>query len=343
MNKNKNTLFFKYTYKFLHEYLVRDLNRSEKTEISYTDALTLFRRYSKSEYGLDIDKLQFFHITKDFVLGFRIWLLEKQKNKPQTVNQRIAALNSYLQFAAGEDISLSSIRISIGTIPSLRTQKPNVEGISVEALKAIFEAIPNTRLGRRNLSFLVLLYDSGARISEILGLKTIDLQLDGKYPHVHLFGKGKKTREVPLGQSTVKLLKNYIKEIQRSTENGSDYLFQINRKGICGPLSYDCVDKFLKIYGKIAEKSCSDVPKKLSLHKFRHAKALHMVENNIPLPIIAEFLGHENISTTMIYGKPTMEMIRDALSKSQEIEQKVAKKDYSEYEKRRLQLCGIRK
>lgn len=171
MNRNENPLFYEYTYKFLHEYLVNQLNRSKQTEASYTDALTLLNRYSIDSKNLGIDKLRFSHITKDFILDFRIWLLEKQKNKPQTVNQRIAAINSYLSFATSENISLSSIRISIANIPRLRTQKPKVEGISVKALKAIFDAIPNTKKGRRNLTLLVLLYDSGARISEILNLK----------------------------------------------------------------------------------------------------------------------------------------------------------------------------
>jgi integrase/recombinase XerD len=343
MSSRKSPLFFIYTYKFLHEYLVRDLCRSEKTEISYTDALTLFRRYSTNEHRLDIDKLQFSHITKDFVLDFRSWLITKQENKPQTVNQRIAAINSYLQFAAGEDIALSSVRISIASIPMLRTEKPQVEGIGLNALKAIFDAIPNTQRGRRDLAFLVLLYDSGARISEILTLRTKDLQMDGQYPHVHLFGKGQKNREVPLGKSTVTLLMGYIQELQNTEELSSDLLFHIKRKRVIGPISYDCVDKFIKKYANTAREFCPEVPKNVTAHMFRHAKAFHMLENAIPISIISKFLGHEDISTTMLYAKPSVEMIRNALENSQGIELKAKKKDYSEYERRRLELCGIRK
>jgi site-specific recombinase XerD len=269
MKKYKSPLFFKYTYKFLHEYLVNNLNRSRQTEDSYTDALTLFNRYSIAQKGLGIDKLRFDHISKDFILDFRVWLSEKQNNKPQTVNQRIAAINSYLRFASGENISLSSIRISIANIPRLRAQKPKVEGISVKALKTIFDSIPNTKKGRRNLTLLVLLYDSGARINEILKLKVKDIQLNQQYSHLYLLGKGNKSREVPLSKATVKLLKNYIKEFKGKVPNPDEYMFHIARGNIITPLSYDCVDKFLKKYGKIASKNCSEVPLKLSLHKFR--------------------------------------------------------------------------
>jgi len=343
MNSRQSPLFFSYTYKFLHEYLVKDLGKSEKTEISYTDALTLFRRYSTNEHSLDIDKLQFSHITKDFILDFRSWLIAKQGNKPQTANQRIAAINSYLHFAAGEDIALSSVRISIATIPMLRAEKPQVEGISLNALKAIFDAIPNIPRGRRDLAFLVLLYDSGARISEILTLRTEDLQMDGQYPHVHLFGKGQKNREVPLGKSVVTLLKGYIQELQNTEKLSSDLLFHLKRKKDIGPMSYDCVSKFIKKYADAARESCPEVPVNVTAHMFRHAKAFHMLENTIPISIISRFLGHENISTTMVYAKPSIEMIRNALEHSQGIEQKAKKKDYSEYERRRLELCGIRK
>lgn len=343
MNRRQSPLFFSYTYKFLHEYLVEGLGRSEKTEISYTDALTLFHRYSTNVYSLDIEKLQFSHITKDFILDFRSWLITEQGNKPQTINQRIAAINSYLQFAAGENIALSSVRISIASIPMLRAEKPQVEGISLNALKAIFDAIPNILRGRRDLVFLVLLYDSGARISEILSLRIKDLQLDGQYPHVHLFGKGQKNREVPLGKSAVILLKGYIQELQNTEKFSSELLFHIKRKKDVNSMSYDCVNKFIKKYADAAREFCPEVPENVTAHMFRHAKAFHMLENTVPISIISRFLGHENISTTMIYAKPSIEMIRKALENSQDIEQKAKKKDYSEYERRRLDLCGIRK
>lgn len=154
------------------------------------------------------------------------------------------------------------------------------------------------------------------------------MQLNQQYSHLHLLGKGNKFREVPLSIATVKLLKNYIKEFKSKNYNSNDFLFQIVRNDKAYPLSYDCVNKLLKKYGKEASKHCCEVPNIITLHAFRHAKALHMVENGIPLPIISKFLGHENISTTMIYGEPTVEMIRQALKKAENINIESNKKNY---------------
>ena len=193
----RRQLFFSKTWDFLNVYLARQAKRSPDTIESYRDSLTIFKNYLTDELGKSIGTFQFSECTKDCIYNFREYLLEKG-SKPSTVNVRVAAIRSYLNYAADMDISIQSVALAISQISPCKTVKKEKPILSEEALAAILAAPPDSRFGVRDRTILVLLYDTAVRISELLNIKLSDIALETKYPSLFITGKGNKERSIQL-------------------------------------------------------------------------------------------------------------------------------------------------
>jgi integrase/recombinase XerD len=171
----------------------------------------------------------------------------------------------------------------------------------------------NTKNGRRDLTLLSLIYDSGARVQEIADLKVCNIRLSSP-SIVKLTGKGNKSRVVPLMKQMAKLLGKYIEENQLTEVNTKDY-----------PLFFNCsknkltragIAYIIKKYTGPARKEYPELfPDKISPHCFRHSKAIHLLQSGVNLVYIRDFLGHVDIQTTEIYARVDSEMKRKALEK----------------------------
>ncbi len=164
-----------------------------------------------------------------------------------------------------------------------------------------------TAVGRRDICFLSLLYDTGARVSEILSLKARSVRLDSP-AKVILYGKGRKLREVPLLPNTALHLNRYMQEQRLTAPKNLDRVLFVNRQG--NPLTRAGAAYILQKYVQMA-----DVSSHVSPHVFRHTKAMHMLESGINIFYIKDFLGHEDIATTEVYAKASIETQRHALEK----------------------------
>ena len=176
---------------------------------------------------------------------------------------------------------------------------------------------------------LILLYDTGARVQELSDLNLSSLHLEATNPYVTLIGKGRKSRNVPLMEKTVKHFEVYLKEFHpRSNENP---LFYSSLDGKPHRLSTDSISLVLKTAADNARKTCNDVPGNVHCHLIRKTKAMDLYKNGVPLPFIMQLLGHESMSTTSgFYAFATLEMMSDAMNKatpSLENEDKLWKKD----------------
>lgn len=165
----------------------------------------------------------------------------------------------------------------------------------------------SSRIGRWDLCFLSLLYDTGARVSEILSLKVRDIHLSDP-AKVILYGKGWKLREVPILPNTVLHLQQYVAEYDLSVPEKLDRTLFVNRQG--NPLTRAGAAYILSKYVQMA-----GVDVHVSPHVLRHTKAMHLLEAGINIFYIKNFLGHENILTTEVYAKASIEMQRHALEK----------------------------
>ena len=176
--------------------------------------------------------------------------------------------------------------------------------MSETALKTMLEQPePATRCGRRDRFLMILLYDTGARMQEILDLKLKDLHLKDQTPCIYLTGKGNKTRPVRLMEKTIEHLQGYLKDVSsKTTTTRITISFTPLDGGQKGRMSEDNVSYFLKRYATAAHQVCSEVPLQMHAHLFRHTRAMHLYQAGIPLSYIKDFLGHVSINTTDIYA-----------------------------------------
>ena len=185
-----------------------------------------------------------------------------------------------------------------------------------DSLHAILaEPDTSTRQGRRHLTILTVLYDTAARVSEIIGVKICDVRLETP-ASITLHGKGGKIRTVPLMKQTVCLLKDYLAENRIDTRVQGDLplFFNVHRR----KLTRSGITYIVQKYAGEANNGNPDVPPKITPHVLRHTKAVHLVQANVHPIYIRDYLGHADISTTGIYARADNETKREVLERASE-------------------------
>jgi len=339
-SKTKSPLVFSFAHEFITVHLPQRLARSEATVSSYIDSLTLFRRYALETQSLGLDDFHFSAVTVAFMLDFRIWLLQHKKEKPQSVNHRFCLVRNYLKYCGRQDISLASLHLDLMEVPRLRYDKPSEEALPEEAIALILRMPDDSRKGIRNRLFMILLYETAARVAELLSLKVCNVFIDCEAPHIALLGKGSKRRVIPISKNTCDHIRLYC-HLFHPCGSSIPYLFYHTIKGVAGMLSHDCVETFLDKYAVMAHECDPEVPEHIHSHLFRRSKASHLSENGIGLPVVSRFLGHAEISTTMVYVRPNQQKIREAVEKNSS-NYELLESEAKEYERLRAHLCGIR-
>ena len=197
------------------------------------------------------------------------------------------------------------------SIPVKKTEKPLVQHLTPEAMKLRLEQ-PNrhSAKGRRDLTLMSTLYDTGARVQEIIDVTVCDVILDTPAV-IMLTGKGKKTRRVPIMKNTIKLLQVYLSENKLDEDRKSQYpLFTNNQHN---KLTREGISYIIAKYAKSARDSSTIVPPKVKPHMFRHSKAMHLLHAGVNLIYIRDFLGHVDEKTTEIYSRTDTEVKRKAI------------------------------
>lgn len=189
--------------------------------------------------------------------------------------------------------------------------------MSEDAVHAILRQ-PDThsKKGLRDQFFMILMYDSAARIQEMLDLRICDIKI-GRSPTATLFGKGSKIRTIPLMAETIGHFLNYYNVYHPGEDHYSQKtLFYIEQHGIRHPMSDDNVRKFLEKYGNAARKICPEVPGNIHPHLWRHSRAMHLYQHGMDLTLISQWLGHANLETSLVYAHADTEQKRRAIEKS---------------------------
>ena len=167
----------------------------------------------------------------------------------------------------------------------------------------------NTENGLRHRVILTLLYDSGCRVQELCDMTIRDIQIEDN-PTVRLHGKGNKYRTVAIARNTAKLVSEYIKRQRRTVS--ADQPLVVNQR--LGKLSRDGVNYIIRKYVHEIQRKDPSFPE-IHAHGFRHSKAMHMLEAGINIVYIRDFLGHEDISTTMVYIRADNRLKTEAVNK----------------------------
>ena len=341
MKKSEKKLFFSLTYEFLEVYMRIQMLRSSATIESYRDALTVFRRYLRDELHMRVDAFGFVDCTRDLVLGF-MEHLSAVGNKPGTRNQRLAALKSYLWFAAEKDMTLQSVAIAVGRVKSCRDPKKDKPILDEQAIKLLLDAPPNTRIGIRDRTILILLYDSAARLDEILSLRKADLFLSTDSPCIRVVGKGQKERVIGLAERTSAHLKQYLSVFHAKDSPETDLLFYTTIKEQTGKMSEANVERFLKKYAEQVREEYPDIPKRVHPHMLRRTRATGLYRDGVDLSIVSRFLGHAQLETTRIYATPSVEMMRRAIAKMPMTSLDEAPAWDADTDAMMAKLCGLR-
>lgn len=296
--------------RFLTSHLAGLRGASSNTVTSYRDTFKLLIIYLRDQKAIPPEKLTLNRIDVEIITGFLNWLESHRQNCVSTRNQRLAAISSFYTWMQSQEPALMARCQDIVTIPVKKRTQTGVHHLTIEQTRCLLNAPDRTtRSGRRDATLLATLYDTGARVQELVDLTVGDVRLQ-KPAAITLTGKGRKTRHVPLGTNTAALLANYLTEFRLDMPgcDGNPVFFnQQHAKLSRGGVAW--------IIGKY--RTNMDAPDlaqvKISPHVLRHSKAMHLYEAGIPLPYIRDILGHVDLSTTEIYARVSTETKRKAL------------------------------
>jgi len=310
----KPTNFAKYLTEFLSDYLVSQKNASKNTIYSYRDTFKLLIRYCQEVKNISAEQITMNVLTDKLIIDFLQWLETDRNCSISTRNQRLAAIHSFFRYVQAEDPTGIFYFQKVIAIPIKKTTKKIVGYLTVKEMKLLLEQPDkHTPKGRRALTLMSLLYDSGARVQELIDLRVCDVKLE-ELPIIILTGKGSKTRRVPILKNTASLLKNYLFENDLEKDWKNEYpLFTNNQNH---KLTREGVNYIIRKYIKLARESSTTIPLKVNAHMFRHSKAMHLLQAGINLIYIRDFLGHVDLKTTEIYARADTENKRKAIEKS---------------------------
>jgi integrase/recombinase XerD len=296
--------------RFFCDYLMNQRNVSPRTIAAYRDTFRLLLRELQTQSGKSASELEFPDLDAPAVLAFLRSIEKDRGNSIRTRNARLAAIRAFANYAASEETSFLATARQIRVIPMKRFDRPLIGFLSREEIQAILDAPTlDTWSGRRDRAMLTALYNTGARVSEIIAVRMKDICLDAA-PSMTLHGKGRKERVVPLWKSTACLLRHWIKE----TDSEKDAPLFPGCRG--QPLSRSGVEERLRRAVKSASAKCPSFSKRpISPHTFRHTTAMHMLQSGVDITVIALWLGHESISTTHMYIEADLAMKQKALDR----------------------------
>lgn len=307
----KNNLPY-YFNLYLNEYLATQKNVSKHTLLAYKYTFNGFLLFCVNIKNISINNISLDTFNNEIISQFLTYLEEEKHNSTATRNNKLKNIKSFLKFVYPYESSRMLQIQNILNIPIKKDTDKPVEYMTVDVLKILLEQPKTATInGRRDLTLLATLYDTGARVSELINLKVRDVKFD-KTTTIRLFGKGSKVRIVPVIGNTSDLLKQYFKE--HNLENNSDsYVFVSKLKQ---QLTEPGVKYIIEKYRSLAENVSPLVPKNIYPHMFRHSKAMHLLESGVNYIYIRDFLGHSNIKTTEIYAKISVEQKRKALNEA---------------------------
>jgi integrase/recombinase XerD len=309
----KLTDFAKTLTQYLSQYLPGHRNVSTNTIKSYRDTFKQLLTFCNTELNISPEFLTLDKIKTETIQNFLLWLEKSKGISINTRNQRLAAIHSFYRYVQLENPQIMFECQKILCIPFKKREIKPIDFLTQESIKILFEQPDtNTQKGRRDLTMMVLLYDTGARIQELIDLKVGNIRLS-KPATVLLTGKGNKKRYVPIMGRTIDLIKNYLVE-NHLLDNGKQnhpLFYNSGRQPFTRPGITYILEKNLKkakeLYPEIL------FPDKLKPHMMRHTKAIHLLEAGVNLIYIRDLLGHVNVSTTEHYAKTNSEIKRKAL------------------------------
>jgi len=293
---------------FLTEYLTQVRGYSLHTVHSYRDALCSLLRHLQKKHGIVPNRVAVADLSAENVLGFLNELQCSRQNSDATRNQRLTAIRTFAVYLQKKDPTLTSDLTGLLAIPSKRTTRQVLGFLTRDEMDAVLEAPDaDTWSGKRDRALFAAMYNTGARVSEIVGMLVSDVTLTSG-GMLQLRGKGRKERALPLWKRTVTTLRKWIVANHLQKEQP---LFA-NARGQA--MTRSGVEKRLREAVRKAGETCPSIrAKRVSPHTLRHTTAMHLLQSGVDITVIAMWLGHENIETTHRYITADLELKEKAL------------------------------
>ena len=311
-----SAFFWSSAFEFINNELPVIRKQRFNTVEAYRHSINVYIDFLESEKSVKRKDICYQDFNKNNLKDFLIFMKNLRKLSEKTCNLRMTAIRTLLAYAAEESIDITPIYVNAKTIKSLPVPQKEIEYFESNQLKALL-AIPSadTKIGRRDRMILILGYDAGLRVSEVVRLTVSSLHLDAEVPYVTILGKGLKYRNVPLMSRTVHHLKAYMKEFH-PVQKMEMSLFYTTTHGIRHSLSDDTIQNLLKKYTDQSRHSII-MPEKIHFHMLRTTRAMDLYQAGCPLSYIQQLLGHESISTTSgFYAFATLRTLSDSIEKA---------------------------
>ncbi len=294
--------------RFFTEHLTEQRNLSPNTLAAYRDTFRLLLRFLQATRRTTPSKLPLAALDAPAVVGFLAHLESERKSAIRTRNARLAAIRSFLHYLSdllGPALPEATRRIL--SIPSKRHNRPLLGFLTRQEMSALLQTTDNSRTGQRNHLLLLLLYNTGARVSEITAVRVQDVSASD-CRQILLHGKGRKERIVPLWSQTCRELRQWIRDNHLTAADpllSNRFKQALSRSGVAWQLR-QCVRKAEGLAPSLKNR-------RISPHTLRHTTAMHLLQSGVAHEVIALWLGHESPSTTHLYVEADLEMKRRAI------------------------------
>lgn len=294
---------------YFRTYLMQQRGYGANTLASYRDTFKLLVSFL-AERGLRIESLEMADLGRETVTDFLCWLETSRGNAASTRNVRLAHIKSFASFIVTVSPEDAGACAAIASVPSKRQPSGPPDALSREEVGCLL-AMPGTATlqGLRDSALLALLYDSACRAQELADMDVRDVTTRGAC-YARIEGKGNKKRTVPLLGETGELLGSYIAAFSLPPDSP---LFvnrsgrRLSRSGVSDVVErhwHSVVEEHPEIAAHSAAKP----------HLLRHSKASHLVEAGVNIYYVRDFLGHESVTTTMVYLKRNLDKMREVVT-----------------------------
>ncbi|SAL06879.1 integrase domain-containing protein [Caballeronia calidae] len=312
MKPNRPNALGKALVRYFQEYLPNLRGMSPHTIHGYRDAIVLFLRFISEHTGRSIENLDMADLNAEHVVAFLDFLERERHNSISTRNARLAALHCLAHFVASEHPEcLSQLQRVLGVPFKRGTTRHAIEYLEANEVKALLSQIDrSTQAGQRDYALFALMFNTGARVQEVLNLRRCDIRTEPPY-QVRLLGKGGKVRTCPIWVNTASLLRD-LSQALPDTEDNQAALFR-NERG--GKLTRFGVGYLLRKYVTEAATTVDTLrSKRIHPHSVRHSTAVALLKAGVDFATISQWLGHASLNTTMVYARADLDLKRQALT-----------------------------
>ena len=296
---------------FFSDRLLRQRNASPNTIAAYRDTFRLLLVFAQDRLRKPPTALPLADLDATLVVAFLQHLEKRRGNSVRTRNARLAAIHSFFRFVALQEPAHSATAQRVLAIPTKKTERKLVTSLSRSEQEALLAAPDRTTwLGRRDYAIILLLLQTGLRVSELRDLRCEDIVLTTG-AHVRCRGKGRKERCTPLTKETVSVLRAWFAE---RAGLSAEPAFPSRRGAV---LSRDAVERLVAKYAETAGGTCDSLrTKRITPHVLRHTTAVSLLQAGNDRAVIALWLGHESIETTQMYLDADLSMKERALART---------------------------